>query len=198
MTRSVFLTTVSLRLLVCVFMALTITSCAEPDTTDRVLIAPLVYFKIPNHTAIGKKVDVAQLVTVSIMGQTFSFETRLLIDHGTLLLIATDLAGRRALTIRRSNQGLIEVERANWVPAIVNASDILANIMLIYSPYSILGPSFQTPVTVVDKFRKRMISHDGQLLISIAYTKPGWQGQATLTNHIRGYAITVRSVEVRT
>ena len=198
MTRSVSLTTVCLRLLACAFMALTIASCAEPASPDDVSIAPSVYFKLPNHAALGKRIDVAQLVSVSVMGQTFSFETRLLIDHGDLLLIATDPAGRRALTIRRSHQGQIEVERADWVPAIVNASNILADIMLIYFPHRIIGPSFQTPVTVEDKARKRTISRDGQLLISIDYAKPGWQGQATLINHIRGYAITVRSVEVRT
>ena len=198
MTRSVSLTTVCLRLLAGLVMALAIASCAETTAPDEVSIAPSLYFKLPDHATLGKRVDVAQLVTVSVMGQAFSFETRLLIDHGNLLLIATDPAGRRALTIRRLRQGPIEVERADWVPALVNASNILADIMLIYFPGRLIQPAFQTPVMIEDKARGRMISRDGQLLVSIDYAKTGWHGQATLTNHIRGYAITVRSFEVRT
>jgi hypothetical protein len=175
---------------------LALVGCTTPTGRAPVPVAPGIALSLPVPGELGRSVELVQLVTARRGGESFVFEGRLSAQPGSLVVISSDMMGRRAMTIRW-NGVAIEAERADWMPASLRPENVLADIMLIYWPAQSLARALGPEVRIEESPGTRRISRDGKELIAIRYDGPPLAGTATLTNLAWSYEIEVRSSLLR-
>ncbi len=89
--------------------------------------------RLPEFSGLDRQVEAAQVVTARYGDQTYVFEGRLSITPERFSMVAMDAAGRRALTIRWTRDG-ITYEPASWLPSVIRPENMLADFILLYWP----------------------------------------------------------------
>ena len=139
------------------------------------------------------------MITAHYRNATDLFETRISVTPARLLVVATDMLGRRAMTIEWTGSDLT-VEAAPWVPAGLRARNVIADIMLVHWPASAIRAALPADATVrEDAPGRRVIGLDGRDMIRIDRTDgagTGWSGRWTDRNLEWGYALDIQSTEV--
>ena len=164
----------------------------------QVIVAPGIIFALPPPATLGRSVEVQQLVTARYRNDTFAFEASISVTPARLLLVGTDMLGRRAMTIEWSGNEL-KVEAAPWVPAELRARNVIADIMLARWPENAVRAGLATPATVrqVDPGH-RVIAVDGRDMIRIDREDgaPGsWSGRFLFRNLAWDYELDIQSAE---
>jgi hypothetical protein len=155
-----------------------------------VTVAPGITLALPAPGELGHGVDAVQLVTARRGGESFVFECRLSVDGQRLLLAGSDSMGRRAMTVRWSQDG-ITVERADWLPTSVRPENILADMVLLYWPEEVVRRGL-SGAALTQTSQGRAIGE----AIAISWQGDPWNGLSRLVNTAWGYEIEVRSVRV--
>lgn len=164
----------------------------------QVMVAPGIIFALPPPATLGRSVEAQQLVTAHYRNDTFAFEASISVTPARLLLVGTDMMGRRAMTIEWTGNDLT-VEAAPWVPAELRARNVIADIMLLHWPENAVRAGLTPAGTLreVDPGH-RVIAVDGRDMIRID-RKDGapesWSGQWTYRNLAWGYELDIQSAE---
>ncbi len=177
-------------------LALPLAGCATvpPPPADTAFIAPGVAFRVPAPALLRQSVAVAQTVQANYGGMAMVFEAQIAITPAGLDLVALDGLGRRALTIGWHGAAPV-VEAAPWLPAQVNAANMLADIALIYWPEALLRPALAAAGAGLEVAGpRRSVVAGGQEVVRVALPQPGWGGRALLQNLAFGYSLDVQSV----
>ena len=164
----------------------------------QVLVAPGVVFTLPPPDTLEHSVEALQLVTAHYAREAFVFETRISVTPKRLLAVGTDLLGRRAMTIEWTGDDL-RAETAPWVPAMLPARNVIADIMLVHWPLDAVSngllPRGALQQTSPDH---RVVAVAGRDLIAVDQVagEPGsWSGQWSYRNLGWGYDLDIQSVE---
>jgi len=164
----------------------------------QVIVAPGITFVLPPPATLGRSVEAQQLVTARYRNDTFAFEASISVTPARLLLVGTDMLGRRAMTIEWTGNDL-KVEAAPWVPAELRARNVIADIMLAHWPQNAVraGLAPAGALREVDPGH-RMIALDGRDVIRIDRedgAAGSWSGRWLYRNLAWGYELDIQSVE---
>jgi hypothetical protein len=164
----------------------------------QVTVAPGIAFALPPPAALGRAVEAQQLITARYRNETFVFETRISVTPARLLVVGTDMLGRRAMTIEWTGADLT-ADAAPWVPAELRARNVVADIMLLHWPERAVRAGLASDVAVRDVAPGHsVIGVGGQDMIRIDRQDgaPGsWSGRWTYRNRGWGYELDIQSVE---
>lgn len=182
------------------FLLTGLASCAtpvsKPDDFDRVEIAPGMVIALPSPGALGRSIEAVQLVTVQFDDRSLSFEGRIAIDPDRLLLVGTDLAGRRLMRIEW-RAGQWHVEKSPEIPDQLSPARILADIALIYWPSPTLAATLAPDARLAETPGRRTLLHRNRPVIEIEIPIDNpWSGPSRLTNLGWQYVIDVQSREL--
>lgn len=176
--------------------------CASRPPIDPTLpmIAPGHVLVLPRPGDLGRTVEAAQLVTVHRDGKIFSFEGHVSITPDQFQLVGVDGMGRRALTVTWDKNGAIRAERAEWVPDAVAPGPMLADLVILYWPETVVRDALAgAGAELVTKAGNRAVLINGIETFQAEYAEgvgPAWTGKLRYENRAWGYEIEVQSVEV--
>jgi hypothetical protein len=164
----------------------------------QVTVAPGVMFSMPPPAALQRSVEAQQLITARYRDETFVFETRISVTPSQMLVVGTDMLGRRAMTIEWTGNAM-KVEVAPWVPPELRARNVIADIMLLYWPENAVRAGLTPAVAMqVPHPEQRVIAVDGHEMIRmdrVGGPARGWSGRWTFDNLGWGYKLDIQSVE---
>ena len=170
---------------------------AAPDLPKgQVVVAPGIAFSLPLPATLGRSVEASQLVTAHYRQDTYVFETSISVTPARLLVVGTDMLGRRAMTIEWTGTDL-KTEAAPWVPPELRARNVIADIMLLHWPESAVRAGLAQGATIRETDpAHRVIAVDGHDMIRIdrtAGTPGSWSGRWTYRNTGWGYDLDIQS-----
>nr|WP_298689274.1 DUF3261 domain-containing protein [uncultured Dongia sp.] len=178
------------------------TGCATVPVADEAnspYFAPNHLLTLPQPGDLGRPLEMSQMITVRHDNDVFAFEGHIGVTPERFYLVGVDGMGRRAMSVAWDKSGKITAERADWLPAAVRPGPMLADIILIYWPATVLRPALENAGAVlVDGPTSRSISIDGKEILKIDYLAGGPQattGRLRYRNSAWGYEIDVQSVE---
>jgi len=172
----------------------------ERDGAVRTVeVAPGVSLGLPPVAALGRRIQVSQLVTARHGDQTIVFEGHMSSTPDRILLVGLDLIGRRAFTLAWTDAG-VALKSAPWLPDGIKPRNMLIDIVLIYWPEESVRALLAGSGVVLNSSRKRRsLLTNGREIIRIDY-RPSqnrvWSGDARYHNIAWGYEIEIRSAEV--
>lgn len=179
-------------------LCLGLAGCTSVPAPTQVAVAPGIELALPSPAALGRVEDAQQLVTAHYNGAVFVFETRISVTPSRLLVVGTDMLGRRAMTISWDGSAM-RVEVASWVPAALRPQNVLADIILMHWPIGVLradlnpGAAIETPAP-----NQRVVTLAGRTMIRmerVSGVPPYWSGQWYYQNLAWGYALDIESVD---
>jgi len=160
------------------------------------MIAPGVTFAIPAARELGRDVDVVQLVTARYRNQTYVFESHITVTRDGLAFIGLDQFGRRALSIRFDDSGIV-TEAAPELTRTLNAQNILTDLAIIYWPAASVRHGLAgSPAALWEHTASRSIWADGRELVHVAYATgrgDGWNAVSRYRNLALGYEVEIQS-----
>lgn len=163
------------------------------------LVAPNRRIALPLPAELGRSVDAVQMIVMRRDGRSFAFEARLSITPERFLLVGIDNLGRRGITIQWSAEGL-STDVAPWVPDAVRPGSVLADLVLVYWPESVVRQSLAgSGMQLVEAADARSISDDRGPVLSATYgfdLRQRWVGALRYRNHAWGYEVEVLSQEL--
>jgi hypothetical protein len=153
---------------------------------------------LPRPGDLGRNIEATQLVTAHYGDQTMVFEGHISITPARLLLVVVDSLGRRALSITWNDAG-VTYDRAPWLPPTVRPENMLADIVLLYWPASVVGQALASSGgTLVEAPGARSILTAGKEVIHADYQSDSdseaWGGHAHYRNLPWGYDLDIQSV----
>ncbi|WP_178130359.1 DUF3261 domain-containing protein [Reyranella sp. CPCC 100927] len=162
-------------------------------------VSPGVIMTLPGPADLGRSVDVAQMIIARYGERSVTFESRLSVTPQRVLMVSTDSAGRRAMTIEWSARG-IEADIAPWVPRQLRPVNVLADLVFLYWPETVLRAAFSgSPVTLMVSPGRRALYQEGRELIWAEHTLErlaGWPRSSHYRNLAWGYELMIKSAEV--
>lgn len=180
--------------------AVLLTACAAPvQSLDHVVrIAPGLDFTLPRPADLGRSLDAAQLVTARYGDRTVVFEAHISATPAKFLLVVVDPLGRRALSVTWDNAG-ITYEAAPWLPPAIRPRNMLADIVLLYWPESVVRQALaRSGGRLVVAPGSRSVSMAGQEVIHTDYwpaaRNEAWTGESHYSNLPWGYDLEIQSV----
>ena len=181
---------------------LALSGCADssppPAPAGTVRVAPDLFLTMPKPSSLGRELEATQLITAHYGDQTYVFEGHLSASSQRLLLQGLDAMGRKAMTIRWSDDG-IQTETAPWLPKQLRPENMLADIVMIYWPADQVNAALAASGGhVTATARSRSIADAKAEVIHADYSGDDpWNGSLSYSNLAWGYALNVQSVEVR-
>jgi hypothetical protein len=164
----------------------------------QVRVAPGVVFSLPSPAALGRSVAAQQLVIAHYRNETFAFQTSIRVTPTRLLVVGTDMLGRRAMTIEWTGDDLT-ADSSPWVPADLRAANVMADIMLLHWPADAVRAGLVPDVIVrTTAPAHRVVAMAGHDLIDMDRTagaSGSWSGRWTYRNLAWGYELVIQSVE---
>ena len=162
------------------------------------MVAPGVMLALPSPAALGRPVDAQQLVTAHYRDGTFVFETRISVTPSRMLVVGTDMLGRRAMTITWDG-AMMQVQAAPWVPSELRPQNVLADIILMHWPIKALRAALNPGVAIETlQPTQRVVTLAGHGMIRmqrLSGVPAAWSGQWYYQNLAWGYALDIQSVE---
>jgi hypothetical protein len=179
-----------------------IAGCAVPDVAgdaNAPYFAPGRMLVLPKPGALGRSVEVSQMITVRHDKDVFTFEGHISVTPDRFYLVGVDGMGRRAMTITWDRSGKITAESAGWLPEAVRPGPMLADIILLYWPSRALHPALAASGAILtDGPSSRTVSVDGTEILHVDYLAGGPQalsGRLHYRNDAWGYEIDAQSIE---
>jgi hypothetical protein len=115
-----------------------------------------------------------------------------------LLVVGTDMLGRRAMTIEWTGDDLT-ADAAPWVPGELRARNVIADIMLLHWPERAVRAGLAADIALRDVAPgHRVIAVGGRDMIRIDRqdgAAGSWSGRWTYRNLGWGYELDIQSVE---
>ena len=185
-------------LLLCACTTMSVDEATQNVATYNVVqIAPNVSLFMPSPADLGHSVEATQLVTAHYGDQTFAFEAHINATPERFLLIGLDLMGRKLMTIDWTKDK-ISYATAPWVPAQLRPENILADIVLLYWPDSVVKTALakSSGKLVTASGVRTIMSGNKQIWQATYESKPKddpWSGQLHYHNLAWGYDFTVQS-----
>ena len=175
-------------------VATALATCGAPPADTIVTIAPDITFALPSPAALGGAVEARQLITARHGDQTYVFETLVSATASRLLVVGSDMLGRRAMTLTWDGRTL-DIEAAAWLPPELPARNIIADIMLVHWPLSAvragLGPPARLDAPTPDR---REVRAGDRLVIAIDGPAAGWTGRWRYHHVGYDYTLDIQSV----
>jgi len=174
-----------------------LSGCSAPPREAAAFIAPGVRFALPGPSALGYRMNAAQIITARFRGDVQVFEAHVSVSPERLMLVGLDPFGRRALTVTLSDTG-IAVDAAPWLPTGLKAENILADIAIIYWPEEAVRRALSSTNAVlrVDPGGRSILA-GGQEVVRVDYASQqseAWSGAARYRNNAFDYELDLRSV----
>src|SRR6185369_10699339 len=131
-------------------VAALLAGCMTPPMENRggpadtaALLAPDLRLDLPEPAAMGRSIEVVQMVTAHHGGNTMTFEAHLSITPQQVLLAGVDVTGQRLMTVTwRGRQ--IEVQAAPALPKDVRPGAVLADLVALYWPEDVVRQALRT------------------------------------------------------
>jgi hypothetical protein len=180
-------------------LLLVVSGCvqAPPPQTNRIPIGPESFLTLPAADSLGRSLEATQLVTARYGDRTIVFQTYLSATPERFLMVSVDPLGRQALSVTWAQQS-ITVEAADWLPRDIRPENILADLVLLYWPASVVSDSIAASGgTVQETAGTRTILAAGTPLAEIRYTDPAtpFAGKAFFQHKVWGYSLDIQSQE---
>lgn len=173
---------------------------SSATSVSEVLLAPGHKLVLPQPATYGSRVKVRQLVTIEYGGNAMSLEALLSIQPSAVNLVAVDPLGQRALTLNWDGARLV-VEKAPFLPESVRPDCLLADLIAVYWPASVVQQALAaTGAKVEDDGHRRIVAADGSELLKVDYA---WTGKSKLVGTMKyanlswGYTVSVKSREAK-
>jgi hypothetical protein len=165
-----------------------------PESHEAILSRDLACTIPLKNTA---SMSVAQKLTITFGDQSMSFDVQMQITPDVVDLVALDTLGRRALTIRASDDQIVSTA-APWVPELVRPADILADVAIVYASAESIAPALSAcGASLTTTPQGRAISYNDENVIEVTYDRgQGWQRSARLANVSLGFQIDIKSVQL--
>ncbi len=196
-----------MRLIPCVLLLLLLAACSTPAPApvgpepQKVQLDTTHTLRLPMPPAPGfpDPFEVAQTIWGTQPDGTLTrFQARLSVAPALVKAVLLDDLGRRALTLTWGPD-TFAIDRAPWLPAEVEGPRMLADLMMVYWPLSIVQAALDPPLSATqstDGTDRRILSN-GVPYIHIS-RPPGnpWPGPALLENQALGYQLKIHSVVI--
>ena len=187
-------------------MGLAVAGCSNPAVPisgaqhGHVMVAPGTTLSLPSPATLQRPVEAQQLIVAHYAGRTFAFQTVISVTPSRVLVVGTDMMGRRALTIPWPGAAMT-IEAAAWVPSEMRPANMIADIMLLHWPLAVLRTRLTPPAAelLVPHPRQRVVMLDGRPMIRayhVAGAPGSWSGRWTYRNLGWGYKLDIQSVEL--
>ncbi len=184
-----------------IIVLLALTGCgvlqSQPqDTRPSVLLAPSVYFQLPDPKSITQALTATQLLSGQYKSQTFSIQFQVEITPGQLVLVALSPWGSPLFSATYNQQGL-KTEQLLPTPGL-SPEHVLADFILTFWPEEALaGAVFGQGIEWTFKKQRRVLMQTGKPLIEIEYETPDpWVGKIAFSHHLRGYQLNIENLQV--
>ncbi len=154
--------------------------------------------RLPPLRSLGQNVEAMQLVTATRGDERFTLEVRLSINEDRLLLAATDLTGRRVMTLRWSDTA-ITFDRVEGTPDAIRPEAMVADLVLLYWPEAEVRAVIEPDGEVIDGPYSRVVRRGGREVLRARYDwEPGasWNGVTQYRNAAWDYEIEIQSREL--
>jgi predicted exporter len=193
----------SFRNIISVALVFILCSCDTPSVEENkpgvVQIAPDLTLSMPTPADLGRSVEVAQLVTAHYGNKTFAFEAHISATPEHFLLVGLDLMGRKLMTIDWTKDKIF-YETASWVPSQLRSENVLADIVLLYWPDTVVQKSLaMSGGKLIVKSGVRTVTSKGKNVWQANYQSKSkndpWSGQLNYRNLAWGYNFNVQSAE---
>jgi hypothetical protein len=162
----------------------------------QVQITPDLVMTLPKPSHLGQSFEAAQLVTAHFGDRVFAFEGHLSATPDRFLLVGVDPMGQRIISITWTDDG-ITADKADFVPAQIRPSNILADLVMLYWPGAAVQQALEgSGALVYDEPQARRIAVAGRDIVQTRYQGTGgdrWNGSASLCNLVWGYCLDIRS-----
>ena len=180
--------------------------CATPAMESRggpddaaVLLAPDLRLDLPEPAAMGRSLEVVQMVTAHHGGDTITFEAHLSITPQQVLLAGLDVTGQRLMTVTwRGRQ--IDVEAARTLPKDVRPGAVLADLVVLYWPEDVVRQALRkSGAELAVTPTSRAITLHGKPVLQATYRQSSadpWPGGLHYRNLAWGYDIDVETIQV--
>lgn len=188
-------------LFLAMFGAATLGACGEATPSGgSARIAPGLAFPLPSPASLGRSIEVAQLIEAGRESNRIAgFEARLSVTPQRLLLVATDALGRRGLTASWDGVAL-SAEAAAWLPAELQAANMVGDIVLLFWPHEAIAPSLTSAgAELTSTAAIRSLRHGAREIVRIEYRPDragAWSGRSQYRNFAWGYTLDIRSREI--
>jgi hypothetical protein len=186
-------------------MLLLLAGCAAvspigaPKDPNAPMIGPGQRLNLPRPGELGRSILATQLITARAYGQTFVMEVNISVTPERAMLVGLDPMGRRAMTLTWNDQN-VSAEIAPWVPDSLRPGSMLADIIVIYWPESVVRKALPAGGEVLQEARGRTIRIGGQDVLRVDHSWAAgerWNGTLRYSNLAWGYEIDVQSSEMR-
>lgn len=175
-------------------IALLLAACATDREQTPALATVMAALQLPPPAALGRSVDAVQLLTARHGDQSFTLEMRLSINSERLLLVGTDLMGRRVMTLRWDGQN-ISFDHPEGLPEVIRPEAMLADVVLLYWPLEVVREIVGTDGDVEDTPGGRTVRRGGRAVMVASYEGPLWNGIIRYRNPVWDYTIEIESRE---
>lgn len=189
------------RYLAWTMIVLGVTACASRHDVDSpagsVRMAPDLVVSLPQPSALGRSLEVSQLVTAHYGARTFVFEGHISANPERFLLVGLDPLGQRVLTVTWTEHKLT-AKLAPGLPEQIHPENMLADIVVLYWPEaSVRQALVGSNGTLVVGPHFRSIAVAGKEVIRVDYKgRDPWDGAVVYRNLAWGYELDVQSVEL--
>jgi len=175
-----------------------ITACgsvAVQKNQRRILIASDVYLVLPEASELTESFNAIQSIHAEYEDRSYSFEAHIEARPGSLAIVAVNALGGALFSItfdgtelRASGSGDAQV---------INVEYVLADVLFVHWDSDWLNEHLdRASIEVALNGDRRIVSHDGELIIGITYDSADpWGGEAQLTHVEREYVLRIKTAE---
>ncbi|MCF8482376.1 MAG: DUF3261 domain-containing protein [Rhodospirillum sp.] len=147
----------------------------------------------PHH---ADPVEVLQRIEATLPdGGHVAFQARLSLGHHGAAIVLLDDLGRRAVTATWTDLGA-RVSQASWLPGWVDGRRMLADLVMVYWPQTLVRSGLPSSLEVEEvRGDRRIIVRDTNVPYLLIHHPEGnvWNGPASLVNRAAGYQLTIQS-----
>lgn len=174
------------------FLVFVVVGCTS-NLVERVHLSENLEYSLPQNPWSGAPLSAFQQVTVSSGTELQHFQAIIDIKPGLTTIVMLDLAGRRAVEIEWSAQG-VTLKSAEWLPEIVKAGEILARMVLAFWPIEQARTGLPQNSALLQSGFVRSVTQDSQTIVRI--TRDGdnpWTSKTVIDHGNNDFQIIISS-----
>lgn len=178
------------------FTMIVATACQTVDIPEptRVRVAIGVHLTLPTRPGYADQRTLIQVVDGTYGDRRQAFQSVVSLSRDLVSVVITLPSGPRVLTIDWSAKG-IEISRTQHAPDGLQASNILADLMILLWDADSVNAALDGEAIAVDTGRQRTVSQGGRIVVSVDRDGvAAGRGHSTLVNYDFGYRLDIQTV----
>lgn len=174
------------------FLVFVVVGCTS-NPVERVHLSESLEYSLPQNPWLGSPLSAFQQVTVRSGEKLQHFQAIIDVKPGLTTIVMLDLAGRRAVEIEWSAQG-VALKSAEWLPENVKAGEILARMVLAFWPIEQARTGLPPNSALLQDGYIRSVMQGSQAVVKI--TRDGdnpWTSKTVIDHGKSGFQIIISS-----